>query len=109
MGHTSTVEKQIQRQISFNEKLYGQVTDEVDAENKRLNLVLRKEKIHIQDMVPVLVKNGLQFRKGEIYTPEDKAFSLSKDDKWVKLRAKAETAVEEFFKYQSSILTKEEE
>lgn len=108
MGQSATIEKQIQRQITFGEKLYGQITDEADAENKRLNHVLRKEKIHIQDMVPLLVKNGLQFRRGEIYTPEDQSFTLSKDDRWVKLRAKAETALEDFLAYQNKLLAKEE-
>ena len=97
-------QKTVQRQITFTEKLYSDVSKEADSENERLGKVLRKDKIHIQDIIPILVQDGLNSRKGQVFTPSDRQVQFSKDDKWLKLKAKAETALTELLQYQGELL-----
>lgn len=106
---SATAIKEIQRQVTFSGSQYSNITDQTESENKRLGNVLRKEKIHIQDMIPILVDDGLKFRNGEIYTPVDREADFTKDERWVSLRAKAEVALETFFSYQNKLLAKKEE
>lgn len=97
----------ILRQVDYPVKTYGAVEDLVTAENKRLQHFSRKSRMHIKDILPILTAEGLKFRKGMIYTPEDKVVEFAKDEKWVKLRAKAEMAIDDFMKYQNDLLAKD--
>lgn len=92
----------VQRQITFDSNLYQKISDAADDENKRLGLSLRSEKIHIQDIIPALVADGLAARNGKIYTPNGKTFL--KDEKYLNLKAKAELAIENFLQYQAQLL-----
>ena len=94
----------ISLQLKFEEDQYGQVQVAATEENNRQGFTRRNEKIHQKDMIPILVGQGLQFRKGEIYTPADKLREFKKDEKFNKLIAKAQVAMEEFKEYQDKLL-----
>ncbi len=100
-------EKGITRQIEFETTLYGNINQLTENENNRRKLFLRSNRIHIQDMIPSLVEEGLRYRKGEIFTPDDKEYVFSNDDQWLKLKAKAQIAMREFIEYQNLLMSKD--
>jgi hypothetical protein len=108
MGMRTDVKEQnnttINRQLQFPSDIYGQADDFATSENKRLKHFSGKEKLYIKDIIPILITFGLKFVKMELYTPADRVREFTKDEKWVKLRAKAELAVEDFKKYQDKLL-----
>jgi hypothetical protein len=91
----------IKRHIDFEGTLYAAINKATDLENNRRQLFSRNTKMHLQDMIPVLTGEGIKFREGKIYTPEDKFAELSEDETWISLRTKAELALEKFHEYQN--------
>lgn len=92
------------RQIKFPSLIYKDASEIMEAENNRLGLVTRREKIHSDKMLYLLVADGIKFRRGEVYTPEDLLKTFAKDSRWVKLKAKAEAAIEELFELQKAYM-----
>jgi len=91
------------RQIHFPSTVYQSANELMDEENKRLGLSTRNEKIHMKDFLHQLTADGVRFRRGEVYTPDDLKRQFSKNPEWVKLKAKAETAIEELFELQKKL------
>lgn len=94
----------IKRQIDFPAKAYSEASTIMDEDNNRTKKYSRSEKIHMKQMIPILLEDGIKYRRGEIYTPDDMKKDLNKDDKWVSLRAKAELAVENLMDYQKNLI-----
>lgn len=92
-------------QIEFQGEQYKNIIAAATEENNRMGLVKRKEKIHTYQMVPVLIDQGLLFRKGHVYVPEDKRKLFMKNEKFSKLLAKAQLAMEDFKAYQDELLS----
>jgi len=95
----------IKRQLDFPKGVYQAAERLMNAENDRLGLVGRGQKKAMKDILPELVEDGIKYRNGAIYTPADKQKEFSKNDKWVKLRAKAEIAIEDLRKYEEKLLS----
>ena len=94
----------IKLQLEFEPKLYGKVIETATTDNSRMNLVKRDEKIHTYQMIHVLIQDGLNYRNHEIYAPDDMKKSFAKDEKYQRLLAKAQVALEEFKEYQNKLL-----
>lgn len=95
-----------QMQLSLDPEVYRQVQRTADDENDRRGLVTRKEKVHIKNMVPTLIQDGLAFRKHEIYIPKDKEKELMKSDRYSRLYAKAQVAMSELKEEQDKLIDK---
>lgn len=106
--HSDNIEspqKTFKRQLEFKASVYQAVDKHLGDENKRMNLVAAREKLYLNDIIPVLVGEGLLFRKLEIYIPEDKKREFMKDYKFLKLLSKAQVAMEAFKEYQDELMT----
>jgi hypothetical protein len=90
--------------LPFEANLYAQIQTEAGIENRRQGFVKRQDKIHTYDMVQKLAAQGIEYRKGKVYVPEDKLKTFMKDDKFSKLLAKAQVANEELHAYMEKLL-----
>lgn len=84
----------IKRQLDFPANTYQNAEEVMASENKRLNKITRVDKIHLKDFLPTLVGDGLSFREGKVYIPDDLKDGLSDDLK--QKHAHAEKVVHEF-------------
>lgn len=92
-------ENHTQLQLYFHNDLYADIEQAVTDENKRLGLVGKHDKLYKYNVIPLLVKQGIAFRNHEIYLPEEKRRELLKDEKFSKLYAKAQLAMEDIKSY----------
>ena len=59
----------------------------------------------MKDFLHILVADGVKFRRGEVFTPDDQLRNFAKNAEWVKLKAQAETAIQALFKKQNELMT----
>lgn len=105
MAKVAKVIEGVQLQLTFKAKQYQAISDAASDDNRRMELVSRKDKIHMYKAIEILVDQGLAFRQHKVYVPEDKKKLYMKDEKFSRLLAKAEIAMEEFKIYQDKLLS----
>jgi len=82
----------VKRQLNFPTEVYSDATHIMNFENTRKGTFTRKDKIWIQDILIQLTKDGIRYRKGDVYAPKDLELSSAQ----IKLYNKALNAVEAF-------------
>lgn len=96
----------IKRIIDVESDVYNDINKFSTDENDRMGLVSRSEKIHFVQALHILVKHGINFRNHQVYLPEDKKGIFMKDEKFSKLLAKAQVAMDELKDYQEKLLAR---
>lgn len=92
----------VTHQLKFNSDIMLAADDLLADENRILKLVSRKNKKFLKDILPELVGDGIKFRNGKVFTPEHLLNDLVRDDRWITLKAKAETAIEKMKLYEEA-------
>lgn len=92
------------RQIEIPKSIYGDAGEILAQNNEANGRFKRLDKVPMQRFLVTLIDYGCKYFRAEIMIPEGKGKELMKDEKWVKLRAAATSAVKELKAYEKSIL-----
>lgn len=107
---SNTIEKKgdfVLHQLKFKADVMMAANDILSDENRVHKLIFRKEKKFLKSFLPELVEDGIKFRNGKVFTPEHLLNDLVRDDKWIALKAKAESAIEKMRLYEKAIEEKQ--
>lgn len=91
----------IKRHIEIPTDVYRDVEDEVKDHNRLHDLHTKYDKIFIQDMLPLLVADGISHRRRNVFVGVDK--KMQKDPRWKKLMADAVKANKALREYESTL------
>lgn len=94
----------VKRQLDIPKVTYTSADSLMENENKRLGFVTRSEKYFLNEFLVMLIADGISHRERKIYVPEDRQQALEKNEKWCKLKAAADSAVEKLRSLEEKLL-----
>ncbi len=111
MMKVDTIEKNsdvIKRQLEIDSTVYKEADKLLIEHNNQLGLISRNQKLFLKDFLPILIADGVKFRNGKVFTPDHFAGKFARDDKWIRLKMKAEEAIKILREYENKITLKKD-
>lgn len=111
MMKADTIEKDgdvINRQLQIDSTVYKDADALLVELNRELGLISRNKKMFLKDFLPILIADGVKFRKGKVFTPYHLAGKFARDDKWIRLKTKAEESIKILKEHESKIALKKD-